>query len=130
MIEEIPFEKIGINKNIGKSTVAGVRKFIYEYPNKPIDVQSIAEKVGFPGEQVKKVFYALLNLHYLKATFFPRHKQCGNAIGKQEFSVSIIREKIEHGDYSEGCVQCMEPINSLADIEIQIIFWNNANVRI
>lgn len=120
---KIHFEEIGIDQEIGDHTIKAIKAFILKHPGRSIELRTIAEDLGFPGDKVKDVFFALLSLRYLKPTFLPRHKKCNCAIGKQEQSIFDIKNKIDNGEYNSICLCCNEEIEGIDDLDIQIIFW-------
>ncbi len=121
-LSEIPYRKIGIKEDDGERIVKTIQKISSERPHNSIEIQTITDAVGLPAIEVKKIFYMLLGLKLLKATFIPRHKACDHVIGTQEHSVGIIMEKVNQGTI-DWCNYCQEPINGPEDIDIQIIFW-------
>ncbi len=124
----ISFQDVEIEPDIGECVVQAINHLISERPNASIDIQKVAEAVGFPGTTVKPVFYMLLGLRLLKATFIPRHRTCGRMIAEQEQSAEVILEKARNEEY--WCIHCAEPIEGPQDIETQIIFWKpGANVK-
>lgn len=119
----IPFKDIGIDPDLGKSVVKAILDYIETHCNDQVSLQKIIEQTGFPGDEVKGVFYVLLTLRYLKPTFLPRHHDCESAIGGQEFSIVDIRRKFENGDYPLLCGRCHEEISNFDELDIEIIFW-------
>lgn len=94
---KIPFPEIGIDQTVGTQTIEAIKTFVNERPGRSIELRTIAEVTGLPGDIVKEVFWALLSLRYLKPTFMPRHKKCDAAVGLQENSVTAIENKLEEG---------------------------------
>ncbi|MBN2267223.1 MAG: hypothetical protein JW725_02675 [Candidatus Babeliaceae bacterium] len=117
----IPFHEISIDPDVGERVVGVINHFISKSPDKSIDIQKVSEVVGFPGTIVKPVFYALLGLRLLKATFLPRHRVCGKIIGSQMRSVEQILDKAKNEGYF--CIHCADLVVDQQSIEIQIIFW-------
>ena len=126
--QRVPFQDIGIEQNVGERVVRSIDSFLSKCPNRPIDIRTVSDAVGVSGTTVKRVFYALLTLRLLKATFIPRHRTCGYQVGGQERSVEVIWKKAKSEEY--WCVHCAEPIENPSDLEIQIVFWRpGANVE-
>ncbi|GEM_PF-2495809 len=123
MPDQIPFKEAGIEENIGIRISGEIDKFTTKRPNASIDIQKVSEAVGSPAMTVKRVFYLLLGMQLLKATFLPRHKACDGIIGQQETSVEMISHKALNGGYGSFCPLCFEPFETSKDIEIQIVFW-------
>jgi hypothetical protein len=121
--DNLPYREAGIDETAGRTVSGQIVRLAREYPGKPINVQKISELSGVSGELVKEIFYLLLGLRFLKATFFPRHRKCGKPIGQEETSVETIREKANAGEYGHNCIFCGEPAESEEDIIIQIVFW-------
>ncbi len=119
--QTIPFENIGIEQEDGERVVRAINDFIAEHPNESIDIQTISQASRVLGVIVKRVFYALLSLRWLKATFIPRHRVCGSVVDKQAQSVHAILQKADNGDLH--CVHCIEQVEGSQDIEINLIFW-------
>jgi hypothetical protein len=121
MAMRVPFEKIGISPDIGEHTVDVIEQLLAERPNSSVDIQRVSAETGHASTVVKEIFYALLAFGALKATFLPRHRVCGNIIGKQEQSSELVRERARAGQYA--CMHCFEEVESPEDVEIQIVFW-------
>jgi hypothetical protein len=121
--DNLPYQEIGIDKAAGERVSREIGRLAKEYPGKSINVQQVSELSGLPGNTVKQVFYLLLGLRLLKATFFPRHRACGRPIGEEETSVEKIKENANQGEYGSYCVFCGGPVESEEDIVIQIVFW-------
>lgn len=119
----IPFHEIGINSTHGNVVVDAMIVYMDAHPGESVSLQKVIEQTGFPGEEVRDVFFALLTLRYLRATFSPRHKNCNSAIGPEEKSVAEIHRKLEEGSYPEICARCHEDILDGDDLDIEIIFW-------
>ncbi|MFX1485030.1 MAG: hypothetical protein ACFFCP_17770 [Promethearchaeota archaeon] len=108
--------------------IAEVDAYTSEHPNAPVDIQTISEMTGVFGAVVKQVFFVLLSLRLLKATFIPRHRICGHVVGAEETSVKTIQDKAANGEY--WCTHCGEPIESSENVEAQIVFWKpGAHIR-
>lgn len=123
MPDRIPYEEAGIERVMGETVSQVIDRLLKEYPGKSIDVQQVSELSGLPTIIVKKVFYLLLGLRLLKATFLPRHKACDRVIGQSETSVQIINQKARTGQYGSNCMICTQTIEGEQDIEAQILFW-------
>lgn len=119
----IPFHEINIDPELGNTVVRAIGTYIQEHPGMSISLQKVIEQTGLIGEEVRDVFFTLLTLRYLKATFSPRHTACGSVIGPQEKSVADIQNKLEAREYPEICARCQEDILDFDDLEIEIIFW-------
>ncbi len=122
-LDKIQYQEAGIDTAAGERVAREIAHLAKDRPDKSIDIQQVSELSGLPGETVKQVFYLLLALRLLKATFFPRHRACGRPIGDQEMSVERIQEKARNGEYGDHCMLCGEPIEGEKDIVIQIVFW-------
>lgn len=120
--DQIPFQQAGIEKMTGIRIFGEIERITSKHPNSAINIQEVCEAAGSPATTVKRVFYLLLGMRLLKATFLPLHRLCERAIGRQETSVAKIFKKAQDGQYSPFCPVCYEPIDSLEDIEVQIIF--------
>lgn len=118
----IPFHEIDIDPEIGKAVVRAIQEYIDTHTEESISLQKIVEQTGFPGNEVKDVFFALLTLRHLKPAFLPRHGQCEATIGGQERSLEEIRRKIDEGEYPLLCARCHEEICNFDDLDIEIIF--------
>jgi hypothetical protein len=118
--DNLPFREAGIDEMAGKKVSKEIARVAEECPGKTIDVQRICELSGVPGEVVKQVFYLLLAFRLLKATFIPRHHNCGRVIGQEEPSVETIKQKANAGQYGPNCIFCGEPAESEQDIVIEI----------
>jgi hypothetical protein len=123
MFSAIPYEEAGIERVAGEAVSHAIDHLLKEYPEKSVDVQQVSELSGFPPVTVKKVFYLLLGLRLLKATFLPRHKGCDRVIGPPEISVQMINYKAQAGQYGSNCMLCAQTIEGEQDIEIQMLFW-------
>lgn len=120
---DIPFHEINIDPEHGNTVARAICTYIQEHPETSISLQKVIEQTGLMGEEVRDVFFTLLTLRYLKATFSPRHTNCNSVIGPQEKSVVDIQNKLEAGEYPEICARCQEDILDFDDLEIEIIFW-------
>jgi hypothetical protein len=119
----LPFHEINIDPELGGVVIRAIQESIDRRPGQAISLRAIVEQTGFPGDEVKDVFFALLTLRYLKPTFLPRHTACESVIGAQERSVEEIRNKIDDGVYPSLCARCHQEITSIEDLDIEIIFW-------
>lgn len=119
----IPFHEIDIDPELGETVIRAIQLSIDSHADQAISLRAIVEQTGFPGNEVKDVFFALLTLRYLKPTFLPRHTNCKSAIGRQEKSVEEIRLKFGEGEYPTLCARCHEEIADFNDLDIEIIFW-------
>jgi hypothetical protein len=120
MPDNLPYREAGIDEMAGEKVSKEIARVAEERPGKTIDVQKICELSGVSGEIVKQVFYLLLGFRLLKATFFPRHRNCERVIGQEEPSVKTIKQKANAGQYGPNCSFCGGPAESEQDIIIEI----------
>ena len=73
--DQIPFQKFGIEADIGGKILEEVVRLMNERPKKSIEIQEVSERSGFPGSLVKDVFYLLLTFRVFKATLYPETPQ-------------------------------------------------------
>lgn len=124
----LPFHLLGIEPQIGYRVIDIVDKLTFLNPNTPLSIQKISQQSGYNAEDIKNIFYLLLSIKKIKATFLPRHKKCDQPVGEPEKSSEIIFEKIRNEEF--WCNHCHATILNASEIEIQLIFWKlGANVK-
>lgn len=121
-INNIPFEDIGVERHRGEHIATTIRDYLSQNPQRPIEVQQIANLTRTTGSEVKKIFYFLLYERELQATYIPFHKNCDKPLGLPEKSVDIIKSNIESDEYH--CMHCLSSEIPYPDIEVRIIFWS------
>jgi hypothetical protein len=117
------FKELDLDPILGAKIATTLQNVMEIHPKRSIKVQEVSENFGFPPVIVKKVIYILFAQRKIKATYIARHKACDVVLSKQEQSPQNIIDKIFDGTIN-WCTKCNEPIESIDDIIIEMVFWN------
>lgn len=126
MIVHIPADDIHIETKIERCIYnqieAAIKRALFHFPDKPIDIHEIAVSTCTDGYSVKKVCYFLLAVRQIKASFFPFHRWCGNKIGDTD-TVDAIKQSIDAGCFDGTCQHCGGKINGEKSVDVGMEFW-------
>lgn len=119
----LPFEEIDLDYSNGLKITKAVDDYLRLNPMKSVSIQELSQQSGFMPNDVKHVLYLLFLFKKVRATFYPVHKKCGNALGPATKSRESIRAQFALQEIS-SCASCGELIESFDDIKILMTFWN------
>lgn len=122
--QKIPFEYIGIDKDLFEIVFKDIEASIASNPKSIINIQKIAHNLSVDAIIVKNILYFLYYKEFIVAKFVIYHRVCGHPISRV---FSNINEAVVDDFNGIFCAHCQDPINIDDEIEIRMFFYGKEN---